>query len=83
MLTLKEGACIEFSIGKHINFIDEAKDVENTGEASSTSEDDSNKIVEGREESFISSHIPEEILTKVFCKLPLHTLFQMQIVCTS
>ena len=82
-LSRKGYSCNEDRTSKHMHVIDEAKDVENRGKDSSKSEDDSNKRVKGRDDSFFSSHIPEEILTKVFCKLPLHTLFQMQIVCTS
>lgn len=79
-LTLKAGSCIADGTNKHIY---EAKDAENRGTISSSSKDSSNKRIEGGEKSVLIGHIPEEILTMIFCKLLLHTLFQMQIVSRS
>ncbi|GLJ49128.1 hypothetical protein SUGI_1036430 [Cryptomeria japonica] len=94
-LTLKIGSCTEDGSSKHIYGMLEARNAEKKGESSSSkedgsdkrvsscSEDGSNKKVEGREESFFVGHIPEDILNTIFCKLPLHTLFQVQIISTS
>ena len=46
-------------------------------------EDGSYKRVEGKDESIFLHPIPENILMTILCKLPLHTLFRMQIVTSS
>ncbi|GLJ07677.1 hypothetical protein SUGI_0072320 [Cryptomeria japonica] len=83
-LTLKTGSCIEDGSSKHIYSL---LDAEKKGESSSSRstlrisscrEDDSDKKVEGR-----AAYIPEDIMNIIFCKLPLHTLFQVQIVSSS
>ncbi|GLJ49063.1 hypothetical protein SUGI_1035010 [Cryptomeria japonica] len=78
-LTLKIGSCIEDGSNKCIYAMEK-------GESSSSwscREDGSNTEVKVREESFFVGDILEDILNIIFCKLPLHTLFQVQIVCTS
>ena len=76
-LTLKAGLCIEDRNNKHIHAMDKTKDAGSRGEASPSSEDGANKGVEDRKESVGVGHIPEEILIMIFCKLPLHTFFQV------
>ena len=61
--------------------MDDTTDAGSRGEASSSSADGA--LVEYMNESIVVGQIPEEIFIMIFCKLPLRTLFQMQIICTS
>ncbi|GLJ49062.1 hypothetical protein SUGI_1035000 [Cryptomeria japonica] len=82
-LTLKIGSCIEddfIPVGIPLKLATEK------GESSSGwswREDGSNKEVKIWEESIFNGHILEDIWNIIFCKLPLHTLFQIQSVSTS
>ena len=87
-LTLKLSRCIEDGSNKHISDMFEAKDAYKKGEASwslathrisSCRKDDSNKRVKVMKESIFV----DDILSLIFCKLPLHTIFQLQIICSS
>ena len=82
-LTVKVGLCIENGNNKHIHGMDDTKDGGSRGETSPNSEDSANKRVDDRKESIVVGHIPEEIFIMIFCKLPLQTLFQMQMISTS
>jgi len=61
--------------------MDDTTDAGSRGEASSSSADGA--LVEYMNGSIVVGQIPEEIFIMIFCKLPLRTLFQMQIICTS
>ncbi|GLJ14909.1 hypothetical protein SUGI_0242670, partial [Cryptomeria japonica] len=80
------GSCKEDRSCKDIYCMDEAKDAEKKGEISSCKftpigmscrQDGSKKQV-----VVLTDLIPEDILNMIFCKLTLHTLFQVQSVCT-
>ncbi|GLJ49068.1 hypothetical protein SUGI_1035150 [Cryptomeria japonica] len=80
-LTLKTGSCTEDGSSKCIHAMEKVES--STLRISSCREDGSNKKLEGREESIFKGYVPEDILNIIFCQLPLHTLFQVQIVSTS